>query len=165
MIELKFKHYVNYVVELFDRGIGRVYEYKQSQWLPDGKRYTVSDIAIYEPGVDLVRCGRETCLGCPELKTCDKYIWPQYERKREEWVRYYHRRDREMLEETQNKHSSGDRFIELCDNALEVWDELTDDKGKLDSALIQYKFKVDRILAQQMIRVLKKKGQPHPVTA
>ena len=151
------EHYVKYVVEMFDRGIGRVYEYKQSQWRQDGKRYSESDIAIFQPGVDLARCGRETCLGCPELSTCNKYIWPQYERKREEWVKYYQARDKETAQAKEAKKTSSDIFIEQCDQAEEMLETITNEKGDIDTALIMYHMHVGRNEAQRIKRVLKNK--------
>ena len=148
------EHYVTIVIEMFERGIGRAYDYKQSQWVKDGKRYTLSDLAIYDPGVDLARCGRETCLSCPELETCNKYIWPQYERKREEWIKFYQTRDRETLEAKRNEKTAGDKFVELCDQAWDVSDLLKNEKGEYDTAIMQYQLKLERVLAQQVKRVL-----------
>lgn len=154
------EHYVNYVLEMFDRGIGRVYFYKQSQWRKEGRRTGIADLAIYEPGVDLAKCGRSTCLSCPELATCDKYIWPQYERKREEWIDYYQTRDRETLEAKKNKQTSGEVFIKMCDEAFSRVEEFKDDKGKISSALIIYNMKVGRNEAQNIKRVLEHKLKP-----
>jgi len=148
------EHYINFVCEMFDRGIGRVYDYKQSQWRSEGKRYTLTDLAIYEPGVDLNRCGRETCLSCPKMAKCNKYIWPQYERKREEWIKYYQARDRETLEAKKDSKTSGETFVELCDSALERIDDFKNEKGKIDSALIIYHLKVGRNEAQNIKKVL-----------
>ncbi len=149
------EHYIKYVVELFDRGIGRVYEYKQSQWRAEGKKYTESDIAIFQPGVDLARCGRETCLGCPELPTCNKYIWPQYERKREEWVKYYQSRDKEEAQAKENKESetSQDRFREVCKKATQLGNILKNDKGEYDVARILYH--VDGVTNREDARFVK----------
>ena len=132
------EHYVNLVMEMFDRGFGRVYDYKQSQWQPNGMRSTKTDLAIFEPGVDLARCGRSTCLSCKEMPTCNKYIWPQYERKREEWIDFYQTRDRETLEAKNNKDTSQDRFREIILEASKIIDKLKTVKGKLDTGLILY---------------------------
>jgi len=134
------EHYLNLVCEMFDRGICRVYDYKQSQWRSEGKRYTLTDLAIYEPGVDLNRCGRETCLSCPKMAKCNKYIWPQYERKREEWIKYYQTRDRETLEAKNNPETPRDRFKDQCNEALQMGDRLKV-KGKYDIGLIMYHLK------------------------
>ena len=151
------EHYINLVVEMFDRGIGRVYDYRQSQWRSDGKRYTVSDLAIYDPGVDLNRCGRTTCLSCPKLETCEKYIWPQYERKREMWVKHYQAEGLAKLEAKNDSKTAGESFVELCDLALTRIDEFKDEKGKINSALIIYNLKVGRNEAQNIKKVLEQK--------
>jgi len=151
------EHYVTIVIEMFERGIGRAYDYKQSQWNADGRRYTLSDLAIYEPGVDLARCGRETCLSCTELGTCDKYIWPQYERKREEWIKFYQTRDRETLEAKRNEKTAAENFVEMCDEALTRIDDFKDEKGKISTALIIYKMKVGRNEAHNIKTVLQNK--------
>ena len=156
------EHYVNYVMEMFDRGFGRVYFYKQSQWRTDGRRYTETDLAIFEPGVDLARCGRTTCLSCKELPTCNKYIWPQYERTREEWIDYYQTRDREKLEAKKDTRTAGDKFVELCDHAWDRQAELKNEKGKFDVAVIQYVLTLERIQAQQVRRVLEAKAKAIP---
>ena len=151
------EHYVTIVIEMFERGIGRAYDYKQSQWNADGRRYTLSDLAIYEPGVDLARCGRETCLSCPELGNCEKYIWPQYERKREEWIKFYQTRDRETLEAKRNEKTAAENFVEMCDEALTRIDDFKDEKGKISTALIIYKMKVGRNEAHNIKTVLQNK--------
>lgn len=151
------EHYVTIVIEMFERGIGRAYDYKQSQWNSDGRRYTLSDLAIYDPGVDLARCGRETCLACPQLETCEKYIWPQYERKREEWIKYYQTRDRETLEAKKHQKTAAENFVEMCDEALTRIDDFINEKGKISTALIIYKMKVGRNEAHNIKTVLQDK--------
>lgn len=148
------EHYIQYVVEMFDRGIGRVYEYRQSQWREDGRRETQSDLAIFEPGVDLARCGRDTCLGCPNMPTCNKYIWPQYERKREEWITFYQTRDRQTMEAAQNPATSQDKFREICKKAAQLGDTIKDNKGQYDVALILYH--VDGVTNREDARFVKK---------
>ena len=148
------EHYVTIVIEMFERGFGRAYDYKQSQWNKDGRRYSLSDLAMYEPGVDLARCGRETCLSCPELGTCEKYIWPQYERKREEWIKYYQTRDRETLDAKKNQKTAGVKFVDICDTAWEIEGQLKNEKEKYDVAIIMYVLELERGIAQQVKRVL-----------
>lgn len=109
--------YINYVVHVFERGIGRVYRVKQGQWYRDLKRRSAFQIYLYTPGVELARCGRITCLGCPELKTCNKYIWPQYERKREEAIRYYQVEAEKTLNEIEKEKKMS--FGEVCKDAAE----------------------------------------------
>ena len=147
------ENYVNLVMEMFDRGFGRVYDYKQSQWDSKGRRETKTDLAIFEPGVDLARCGRSTCLSCPELKTCDLYIWPQYERKREEWIEFYQTRDRETLEAKNNRGTSQDRFREIVQTASQMVDKLKTSKGKYDIGLIL--FHVEGVTNREDARLIK----------
>ena len=65
------EYYINYVIHMFGRGVGRVYRTKHSQWEDRLKRTTAFNIYIYSPGIDLTECGRLTCLECPKLYGCE----------------------------------------------------------------------------------------------
>jgi len=81
------EYYINYTVEMYDRGIGRVFRTKHSQWVDHLTRRTAYNIYLFSPGQLIAECGRDTCLECPELwkcikghdlkncnKSCDDYI-------------------------------------------------------------------------------------------
>lgn len=92
------EYYINYVIEMYDRGIGRIFRTSHSQWYDKLIRRTAFNIYFYGPGMLIAECGRETCLECPELPTCNKNIYPQYERKRAEAINFYQERgEKEMI--------------------------------------------------------------------
>ncbi len=95
--------YINYVIVMFDRGIGRVYRTSHSQWTNDEYRETAFNIYVYKPGYDISKCGRLTCLGCKELPICNKYIWPQYERKRAAAIEFYQQEGEKKLSAVERK--------------------------------------------------------------
>lgn len=89
------EYYCNYCVEMRRRGVARVYRTWRPQWYDKPYRKTAIDIFLPYPGVDLAECDRTTCLECKELPTCNKYIWPKYERKRAETIAYYRDKGKE----------------------------------------------------------------------
>ena len=108
------EYYVNYVIVMFERGRGRVYRTKHSQWEDKMTRRTATDIYITKPGIELARCGRITCLGCKNLSTCDRYIWPQYERLRATTIAEYQKKGEEAIEKAEKKQLN---FREICEKA------------------------------------------------
>lgn len=155
------EHYINYYAQMWDeRGFGRVYRYKQNQWDSTGIRNTVTDLAIYQPGVDLATCGRKTCLGCPELEGCNKFIWAAYERKRAEWIAQYRAEDLETIEDAKSgKDSQSDKVRDIVDYAILNPENYMDDSGKWSVAMFVYHNNVNRVTGQ-MIKAICEKLAP-----
>ena len=146
------EYYVNYVIHMFDRGIGRVYRTKHSQWQDQLTRRTGFDICVYTPGVELARCGRETCLGCKELHNgCEKYIWPKYERKREEVIGFYQEKGEEAITKAEKVKLT---FREMCAIACDEREELRDRKGRYNAAKVQLRFECGYQVAQRVISIM-----------
>lgn len=149
------EYYLTHVIVMQDRGIGRAYKTTKDQWSDKLYRNRGPLITAYQPGVDLAKCGRETCLRCPELPICDKYIWPQYERKREIEVAKYREEDQAIMSETKHR-SAGEAFQANVRIALEMKADILDENGKPDTALIAYHLGTNRNDSQMIARVLKK---------
>jgi len=147
------EYYLTHVLEMKARGIGRVYKTHKDQWSDTLYRNRGSLIGAFYPGVDLARCGRKTCLRCPELSTCMKYIWPQYERKREEAIKLYRAEDQKLMDAT-TKQTSGEAFRENCDRAWSLKDTLLDAKGKFNIPSIRYHLVLNRTDAQMIAKFL-----------
>lgn len=143
------EYYLNYVIQMFDRGIGRVYRTKHSQWEDKFIRKTAFNIYIYSPGIDLAECGRDTCLECPNLPTCNKNIWPQYERKRAEAIAFYQKRGEEKLEKIEEKKYT---FREMIGITNEEYEDLCDRNGKLSVPKVMLRFEISRTNAQLVVR-------------
>lgn len=110
------EYYINYVIVMFRRGVGRVYATKHSQWKDYITKKTVCDLYLPTPGFLLYQCGRETCLECVALPVCNKNIFPLYERKRAEAIKYYQAegaKELKRLEEKKHKTS----FAEIVQTA------------------------------------------------
>ena len=150
------EYYLTHVIEMKARGIGRIYKTNKDNWSETLFRKRGSLIGAYYPGVELARCGRTTCLRCPHLPTCDKYIWPQYERKREAAIAKYRAEDQKIMAEAQKK-SSGEAFHENCDRAWEIRSQLLDDKGKFDIPSVRYYLELNRTDAQMISKFLNQK--------
>ncbi|GAJ04222.1 unnamed protein product, partial [marine sediment metagenome] len=127
----------------------------KDQWSDRLYRNRGSLIGAYYPGVDLARCDRTTCIRCPELPTCNKYIWPQYERKRESEIAKYREEDQKILTETKHR-TAGEAFQFHVARAIEMKAEIVDEAGKYDTALIVYYLGVNRNDSQMIARVLRK---------
>ena len=145
------EHYINYVIEMRDRGVGYVYRTNHDQWQTKLWRTKISEIYAYQPGVEIARCNRETCLGCKQLATCEKNIWPRYERKREEAVNEYQAEDASKLE---TKKSAGQKFKTKCDRAIKIAPTLIGTKGRYSTAMIMYTMQVNRQDARLMVELL-----------
>lgn len=149
------EYYLTHVIVMQARGIGRVYKTNKDQWSDRLYRNRGCLIGAYYPGVEIARCGRTTCLRCPELPTCNKYIWPQYERKRESEIAKYREEDQKIMAETAHL-SAGQAFQKHVAMALEMKADIVDEAGKYDTALIVYYLGVNRTDSQMIARVLKK---------
>ena len=149
------EYYLTHVIVMQARGIGRVYKTNKDQWSDRLYRNRGPLICAYYPGMEIARCGRDTCLMCPKLPTCDLYIWPQYERKREREVAKYREEDMKIMTDT-GKLSAGQIFKEQVKRALEIKADIRDEAGKFDTALVCYHLEVNRNDSQMIVRVLKK---------
>jgi len=157
------EYYINYVIEIRSRGYGVVFRTWKDQWSDKIMRMKTSELFAVYPGMELARCGRKTCLRCPQLSTCNKYIWPQYERARAEAMDYYHSRDEDILSGSKIK-TAGQNFRELCDNASTIRQKLLDDKNKYSVAEIMYQFELNRNDAQLISKFLRMHFPPEKVT-
>ena len=159
------EYYLTHVIVMQARGIGRVYRTNKDQWSDTLYRTRGTLIAAFYPGMEIARCGRETCLRCPKLSDCDLYICPQYERKRESEVAKYREEDQEIMKEAKHR-SAGEAFQDNVARALEMKADILDDDGAYDTALISYYLGVNRTDSQMIARVLKKlekdEGQKTP---
>jgi len=151
------QYYLNYVIEMRDRGIGYVYRVSHDQWSDKIYRTKISEIYAYYPGLEIGRCGRTTCLQCKELPTCEKYIWPRYERKREEAILRYQKEDAEKL--VTKKESAGEIFVKNCDRAMEILPQLKGSKGRYRPALVMYHLRVNRQDARMIAEFITKEAQ------
>ena len=151
------EHYINYVIEMRNRGVGYVYRTSHDQWQDKLWRKKACEIYAFHPAVELARCKRDTCLRCKQLPSCEKYIWPRYERKREEAIRKYQAEDVQKLEA---KKTAGETFKMKCDEALEIASELIDVKNKYNVADIMYRFNVNVNLARLIASYLTKIKPP-----
>lgn len=141
--------YINYVVEMTDLGIGTVWFTYRRQWETFTRRKRKSKMYVFWPGVEIARCGRETCLFCPELPTCNKYIWPQYERKRADILEKRRMADRERDKEEEKKKKPNLRDL-YHNDFLPRLDDLIGKKNVASVPLIEYHLEVNRTTAQQL---------------
>ena len=65
---------MSHVIEMRARGIGRVYKTTKENWIDILFMNRGTMINAYYPGVEISRCDRTTCLQCPKLSNCIKYI-------------------------------------------------------------------------------------------
>lgn len=160
------EYYVNYVVEMKDRGIGKVFYTWHPQWKTHDMRKGKGWMYVSLPGVEWARCGRKTCLYCPKLynkktrrhsKSCSKTIWAQYERKRDTVL--HKRRQQEVNEEKERaeEEDTTPQIVKDMDHAIEIRDQLIGIKGTYDVALICYSLKTHRDNATTIKRLLDNK--------
>lgn len=135
-------YYINYVINMFDRGFGRAYRTKHSQWDDKQMKRTAFDIYIYTPGVELARCGRITCLGCKNLPTCDKYIWPQYERKRALVIEEYQKKGEEIIEKADRRPLNFPDICKLADLERESLKSLDRKTYSIDKIMLRFEIGV-----------------------
>lgn len=154
-------YYITHVIEMRSRGVGKIFTTSYDQWEAKLWRKGGTTIYAYWPGVEMARCGRTTCLDCKELPTCDKFIWPKYERKRKENIERYHEQDEQRLREVSSKKSQGEQFQERFDQAVEIRDDLID-KDKYSVPEIMYRTGCNRVMGQLIANLLKKR---YPVSS
>ena len=135
-------YYVNYVVNMFDRGFGRAYRTKHSQWEDKQMKRTAFNVYIYTPGLELSRCNRITCLGCKSLPTCDRYIWPQYERKRALVIESYQQKGEEIIEKADRRPLNFPDICKLADLERESLKSLDRKIYALDKIMLRFEIGV-----------------------
>lgn len=132
------EYYINYVIYMFDRGIGRVYRTKHSQWHDRLTRSTAFNLYIPHVGLELAKCGRETCLGCKELPTCDKFIWPKYERLRAETIGEYQAKGEEQIVKAEKKALPFSDICKLAEMEREELKSLDGKKYSLEKIMVRF---------------------------
>lgn len=133
------EYYVNYVIVMFERGRGRVYRTKHSQWIEKFFRETAFELYVYTPALELAQCGRTTCLYCPELATCNKFIWPQYERKRAEMIEFYQKESEEVMAKRETEQLGEDQLEKMAYKLIGKL--IISQKGRVDMDVLQIVFK------------------------
>lgn len=158
------EYYINYVVQMIDRGIGKVEYTWHPQYYPH-RRKNKGNIYAALPGVEWARCGRDTCLFCPEIynkKTkrytgdCNVSIWPRYEKERDA-VLSVRRKAREKLDVEISKNGEGisiekRRMLE----AIEIKEKLVGVRGRYNVGLITWELGCNRMTATSIKAVLDK---------
>ena len=151
------EYYINYVVVMFDRGIGRVYRVKHSQWEDKRTRSTAFNLYCYTPGFLLQKCGVDSCLKCAELSTCNKYIYPQYERIRAEMISFYQQEGESRIGKTEEKGMS---YSQLEKMTLKLKDRLkVSKKGSYDhiSLLMAFEEEYGIVLPENKAKMICKR--------
>ncbi len=149
------EYYLTHVIEMKARGIGRVFRTNKDQWSETLYRHRETRIAAYYPGMEIARCGRTTCISCPELPDCDKFIWPLYEKKRALEVSKYRAEDQKIMTEAKHR-TAGEAFQANVAKALEMKEDIRNESGQYDTALISYYLGTNRSTSQMVAKVLKK---------
>jgi len=149
------EYYINYVINMSHRGFGIVYRTKRSQWEEKLYKRRAFHIVIPGPGIKLSRCGRSTCLGCVALPTCDKYIYPQYERRRALAIEEYQKRGEEAIVRAEKRPLN---FIDICKLAGLERESLKSPDGKGYSlGKIMHRFEIGNTMARRVMEILRDK--------
>ena len=162
------EYYINYVIEMVGRGVGYVYFTWVKQFDPKPRRKSKGKIYMYWPAVELSRCGRTTCLHCPKVYNkrtrrytgdCNKFIWPQYERKRDAILHKRRQAELESGEVTENDEIVA-KIVTKMRKATEIKEKLIGHKGKYSLALICVECNVNRENGGLILNYLK---DTHPI--
>lgn len=129
------EHLIQFMIIMKDLGKGTVYRLTRDHFNDRVLYNFICNLRIYTPIRELSTCGRVSCLGCRKLPDCNKYIWPQYERKRNliQTQRY-----KEGITRIEVKEQKQKTYRELFSEAIDKLEEVLDEEGKVCEAKLMY---------------------------
>lgn len=129
------EHLIQFMIIMYDLGKGTIYKLTRDHFNDRVLYRYVGKLRILTPLHELKECKRTTCLGCRKLSDCNKFIWPQYERKRNLIQTQRYTQGISRIEAKEQKRKT---YRELFDEAKERISELLDDEGVLKESKISY---------------------------
>lgn len=142
------EHLIQFMVIMYDIGKGSVYRITRDHFNDKVLYHYVCELITLQPKRELWgECHRLSCLDCPELATCNKFIWPQYERLRDEIQTKRYKQGRREIEMKERRKLT---FRDKIRQAKEKKKKLVDEEGEYDITRIMLEFRCSQASAYRL---------------
>ena len=146
------EHLIQFMVIMWDLGKGDVYRLTRDHFNDKVLYHHVCGLKVLTPKRNLVlECGRTTCLECRHLETCNKFIWPKYERKRHAVQSQRYKKGMDDIEVKEKRRLS---FRERIAQSEKNKDNLVDEDGRYDITKLMLFHRVGEAYAYRLRKAL-----------
>jgi len=122
------EHLIQFMIIMYDLGSGEIYRLNRDHFNDKVLYRHICGLKVLTPKRNLqAQCGKHTCLECSKLPNCDKFIWPKYERKRNEIQMQRYKQGMEDIESKERKRLS---FRDRIEISKQNKDKLLDENGE-----------------------------------
>jgi len=146
------EHLIQFLIIMTDLGMGRVYKLRRDHFNDKVLYRYVCTIRVIMPKRQLATCNRDSCLGCRDLnRDCNKFIWPIYERKRNE---IQTKRYKSGIIEIKRKETRKLTFRHKIKITMEEKEKHVDKDGKWDITKIMLRWSCSQAAAYRLKNAL-----------
>ena len=146
------EHLIQFMIIMYDLGRGEIYRLTRDHFNDKVLYHHVCGLNVLTAKRNLViECGRTTCLECPQLPECNKFIWPQYERKRNEIQTQRYKKGMVDIEKKELRKLTFRDKIRLCKKKRE---ELIDEDDNYDVTRMMLFLRISQAAAYRLKKAL-----------
>jgi len=146
------EHLIQFMIIMWDLGRGDIYRLTRDHFNDKVLYHHVCGLKILTPKRNLqVECGKHTCLECAKLPDCNKFIWPKYERKRNEIQMQRYKKGMDDIEVKEKRKQS---FRERITASKQNEETLTDEDGRYDITKLMLFHRVGEAYAYRLRKAL-----------
>ena len=146
------EHLIQFMIIMYDLGRGEIYRLTRDHFNDKVLYHHVCGLNVLTAKRNLVtECGRTTCLECQQLPNCNKFIWPQYERKRNEIQTQRYKRGMSDIEKKELRKLTFRDKIRLCKKRRK---ELIDEDENYDVTRIMLFLRISQAAAYRLKNAL-----------
>jgi len=146
------EHLIQFMIIMYDLGSGEIYRLSRDHFNDKVLYHHVCGLKILTPKRNLqAECSKHTCLECSKLPDCNKFIWPKYERKRNEIQMQRYKQGMEDIESKERKRLS---FRDRIEMSKQNKDKLLDDDGNYDVVKLMLLHRVGGAYAYRLRKAL-----------
>ena len=146
------EHLIQFMIIMRDLGCGEIYRLTRDHFNDKVLYHHACSLTVLTPKRNLIiDCGRTTCLECRQLPNCNKFIWPQYERKRNEIQTQRYKKGMSDIEMKEKRRLS---FVDRIELSQKHKGELIGEDGRYDIVKIMLFHRVAEAYAYRLRKAL-----------
>lgn len=146
------EHLIQFMIIMYDLGRGEIYRLTRDHFNDKVLYHHVCGLMVLTVKRNLINdCKRTTCLGCSQLPNCNKFIWPQYERKRNEIQTQRYKQGMSDIEKKEKRRLS---FVDRIELSQKYKETLMDEDGRYDIVKLMLFHRVAEAYAYRLRKAL-----------
>lgn len=154
------EHLIQFMIIMLDLGYGEIYRLTRDHFNDKVLYHHVCALKVFTLKRNLINeCERTTCLGCSQLPTCNKFIWPKYERKRNLIQEERYKRGMTEIEKKEKRRLTFRDKIRLCKTKRKG---LIDEEGDWDVTRIMLFLRISQAAGYRLKKALEL-DEEHPI--